>query len=126
MYTASFSTSSLAVLEAGALVQFTIGLMGCPCLWSLTSPLIVGDVGLRFTYFHFWEGNAYCKFFYEQFGCLVGWCIGPIYYRSDGVSWFMGFNEPSDGGRRGIEVYIFPFLGGNVYCKFSTSSLAVL
>jgi hypothetical protein len=32
MYRASFSVSSLAILYAGALVQFTTSLMGCHCL----------------------------------------------------------------------------------------------
>jgi hypothetical protein len=47
-----FFVHSLDSWYAGALRQFTTGLMGCPGLCNFISPLMEGTEGFRFMYFH--------------------------------------------------------------------------
>jgi len=48
-----FSVNIFAILYAGALLQFTTGLIGWSVLCSLIRPLMVGAVGFMFMYRHF-------------------------------------------------------------------------
>jgi hypothetical protein len=56
-----FCANSLESWYAGALRQFTAGLMGCPGLCNFISPLMEEAEGFRFMYFHLLLlGIMYC------------------------------------------------------------------
>jgi len=53
IYISRFLANILASLYVGSFVLFTKGLIGDSALYTLIKPLLVGEEGLIFTYFHF-------------------------------------------------------------------------
>ena len=68
-------TSFLAVLYAGACVQFIIGLMGVSVLWIFIKPLIIGGNGFRFIKFHFVPFGMIVEHVLIVFQCLSSICV---------------------------------------------------
>ena len=53
IYISRLLANILTVLYAGSFVWFTMGLTGESALYILIKPLLVGEEGFIFTYFHF-------------------------------------------------------------------------